>query len=196
MNTSDTIAALATALASAQTEMTNAAYNKVNPAFKSKYADLAAIREASLPALNKHGLSIWQGTTVGDHGLVLVTRLFHKSGEWIESTYPIPLNDKPQIMGSALTYARRYAWSSACGITSEEDDDANEASKPNGHAKPAPTGELLTSAQLATMRAAIREVGADEDAFCTWLHVARLEDLAAERYQPAMAALARKKSAA
>lgn len=135
MNTSEQINELAGALAKAQAEMKNATLNKVNPHFKSKYADLAAIRDAVVPILSKHGLSIVQGTTAGGAFLVVTTRLMHSSGQWIQSDYPIT-NDtnKPQAMGSALTYARRYSLAAMGAIAAEEDDDGN-AAQANGNGK-------------------------------------------------------------
>ena len=65
---------------------------------------------------------------IEDGATVLHTRLLHKSGQYIEGTYLIPAGS-PQQMGSALTYARRYCWGAMCGISSEEDDDANAAEK-------------------------------------------------------------------
>lgn len=128
MKTSDNINELATALAAAQAEMKNATLNKVNPHFKSKYADLAGIRDTVTPALTKHGLAIVQGTDTVDSGIVVVTRLMHKSGQWMESRFPISY-DKPQAMGSAYTYARRYSLSAMCAISADEDDDANAANE-------------------------------------------------------------------
>lgn len=125
------------ALAAAQAEMGNAAYNRVNPHFKSKYADFAAVREATLPILNKHGFAIIQTTEDGFAGLTLKTELAHSSGDSRFSYYPIA-GGTPQQQGSALTYARRYSWSAITGIASEEDDDGNRASAPaNGKSKSA-----------------------------------------------------------
>ena len=118
---------LAGALAKAQAEMHNAPLNKVNPHFKSKYADLAAIRDAVIPALAKNGLAVVQLPAITEHGFVLITRLMHESGEVVEATYPLPANGTPQATGSALTYAKRYSLASLCGIAAEEDDDANAA---------------------------------------------------------------------
>jgi hypothetical protein len=127
---------LAPALAKAQGEMSNAHLNKVNPHFKSKFADLASIRDATIPALAKNGLSIVQFTKMHGEALILHTRLLHTSGQYIEGEYPMPVAiDKPQVMGSAFTYAKRYSWSAICGIAADEDDDANAASpskKANG----------------------------------------------------------------
>jgi len=126
--TSDQINELVTALAKAQGEMDNAPMLSENPHFRSKYADLASIRNATVPHLAKNGLALFQSiSAVNGSGLLLVTRLAHSSGQWVESAYPIPLDSKPHIMGSAITYARRYSWAAICGIAAEEDDDANAA---------------------------------------------------------------------
>jgi hypothetical protein len=129
---------LTEALAKAQGEMHNATLNKVNPHFKSKYADLPTIRDATIPILAKHGLSVTQFTRVREgQTLVLVTRLSHSGGGFIEGEYPLPYQvDKPQAMGSAMTYARRYGLAAMCGIAAEEDDDAN-AAEDEGKKKPA-----------------------------------------------------------
>jgi hypothetical protein len=120
------IGELATALAAAQAEMKNAVLNKVNPHYKSKYADLTSVREATLSVLNKHGLALVQYTTYVDGQLLLRTELLHKSGQFISSAWPI-VAGTPQQMGSAYTYARRYGWTGICGIAAEDDDDANAA---------------------------------------------------------------------
>lgn len=128
MRTSEQINEISAALAKAQGEMQNAAFNKTNPHFKSKYADLAAIREATIPALAKNGLSIVQGTQHLDDAWALVTRLSHSSGQWMETDYPlVHLPNDPQKQGGAMTYARRYAWSALCAIAADEDDDGNAA---------------------------------------------------------------------
>jgi hypothetical protein len=134
MKTSDNISELAAALAKAQGEMKNATLNKVNPHFKSKYADLAGIRDTVIPSLSKNGLAVVQGTAVESGQLVVTTRLVHASGQWMESQYPIAI-DKPQAMGSAYTYAKRYSLSAMCCIAADEDDDAN-AAQTAPHTKP------------------------------------------------------------
>lgn len=137
MKTSDTINELAAALSKAQGEMSNASLNKENPFFKSKYADLAGIRDTVTPTLSKNGIAVSQTTEFAGDGMLMVcTRLIHSSGQWIESSYPIIADtNKPQAMGSAMTYARRYSLSAICGISSEQDDDGNEA---NDHGEKAP----------------------------------------------------------
>jgi hypothetical protein len=139
MKHSENMDALASALAKAQLEIKNATLNKVNPHFKSRYADLAAIRDAVIPSLARHGIAMTQTTDFSpDVGFVLITTLTHSSGQFLDSYYPLP-NDvsKPQVMGSAMTYARRYSLAAICGIAAEEDDDANAAAaQTNGSAKP------------------------------------------------------------
>jgi hypothetical protein len=127
MKSSKTIDKLSAAFVAAQAELKNATFDKVNPHFKSKYATLAGVRDTITPILAKHGLAVAQGTALmGEAGYAVITRLMHNSGQWIESEYPFQ-TDKPQQMGSAYTYARRYSLAAICGIASEEDDDANTA---------------------------------------------------------------------
>jgi len=128
MKTSEKLDALAPDYIAAQTELKNAAFDKVNPHFKSRYATLAQVRDTITPVLAKHALAVIQGSLVTDGTAIITTRLLHKSGQWIESSYPFAIG-KPQEMGSAMTYARRYGLSAICNIASEEDDDGNEGNK-------------------------------------------------------------------
>ena len=146
---------LAAAMAVAQGEMKNAVLNKINPHFKSKFADLAAVRDATIPALASHGLSIVQFTKIQDGSLSLITRLMHDSGEMIEGEYPLPaISTAPQQMGSALTYAKRYCWSAMCGIAADEDDDANAA---QDGAKDAPAADKKNPPGITKFRTESRE---------------------------------------
>lgn len=144
MTTSEQINEIAAALAKAQGVMKNAALNKVNPHFKSKYADLAGIRDTVIPSLTTNGISVVQTLDAMHDGVtMLLTRLIHTSGQWIESQCPILAGGDMQKMGSAITYARRYSLSAICGIAADEDDDANAAStsqpsKPQAVAKVPP----------------------------------------------------------
>lgn len=124
---------LAKALVAAQSDFKNATLNAVNPHFKSKYATLSEVRDTVVPVLAKHDLAITQFTDMIGERIFLISRLIHSSGEFMEAKFPI-VYDKPQAMGSAITYARRYALSSMCNISADEDDDANTAQgkKPDG----------------------------------------------------------------
>jgi hypothetical protein len=125
---------LAAALAKAQAECQNVVMNKTNPHFRSRYADLAAVRDAIIPVFNKHGLSIIQAPTdEGFSGFFLETILMHSSGERMHWTFPLPHDvNKMQSIGSAISYARRYTLSAIAGVASEEDDDGNAATSTHG----------------------------------------------------------------
>jgi hypothetical protein len=124
---SETIGTLAAALAKAQGEIENAKFNRTNPHFKNKYADLTAIFDAVRAPLSKNGLAVTQTIEVRETGMVLATKLMHSSGEWLGSEYPLPMSARPQEFGSALTYAKRYSLASIVGVSADEDDDANAA---------------------------------------------------------------------
>ncbi len=131
---SETIGALTAALAKAQGAMTPAGKSADNPFFKSKYADLAAVVESARAPLASNGLAVIQlAETKGHEGKVavgLTTILAHSSGEWISSRiWMLPADSKPQSVGSALTYARRYGFAAIVGVVAVgEDDDGNAAS--------------------------------------------------------------------
>jgi len=137
METSEKIDLIATAFVKAQGEIQNPPKNKTNPHYNSKYVDLSDGLDVIRKTLSSHGIAFVQGTKAHDNHIVLHTRLIHTSGQWMESTYPVSGFEKPQAMGSALTYARRYAIFSLVGVAGEEDDDGNAAQegKPAAAAK-------------------------------------------------------------
>lgn len=118
---------IAKALAAAQANMGKALKDTSNPHFKSKYADLASVTDACMPALNANGIAVIQPLRETDLGRYVVTIFLHESGESLECPVPIILgkNDM-QGLGSAITYARRYGLMSLAGIA-PEDDDGNGA---------------------------------------------------------------------
>jgi hypothetical protein len=105
---------------------------KAGGSYSYRYADLADILNAVIPVLSKNGLSLNQMTHMGDGGvLMLDTMLMHSSGEWIGGSYPLRSHDRPQEMGSEITYARRYNAAAILGIQADEDDDGAVAQKAN-----------------------------------------------------------------
>jgi hypothetical protein len=131
MNKSESIKELAVALVKAQAELKNPAFDSTNPHFKSKFASLAAVREAVLPVLTKYGLAITQFPKGSDGAAGVVNVLIHTSGEWLEEDCLLPLDkNNAQGAGSAVTYARRYSLQAIAGVVADEDDDANAASAP------------------------------------------------------------------
>lgn len=130
---SPTYGKLAEALARAQGELKPAVKDAKNPFFNSKYADLSSVWEAIREALTKNGLAVVQAIdlTTGEKPVqVLKTMLIHTSGEYITSQYLIqPAKNDPQGVGSAITYARRYALSALVGVVADEDDDGEAATR-------------------------------------------------------------------
>lgn len=128
---SDTLTELSAALAKAQSALKAAPFNRTNPHFKNKYADLASVLDTIRKPLADQGLSLTQTTEMRGGTFCLITTLRHTSGQWLASEYPLPQTARPQELGSALTYARRYSLSAIACIAADEDDDA-EGARQNG----------------------------------------------------------------
>jgi hypothetical protein len=115
---------LLTALVLSKPAFTAIAKDRTNPHYKSKYSTLDSVLASVEPALHANGLVIVQ--IIEDSHLV--TRLYHTSGQSIESKLPIPVGiSDPQKLGSAITYYRRYSVCALLSVTADEDDDGNNA---------------------------------------------------------------------
>ena len=166
MQHSEQIDQLATALAFAQRDIRGAAKNAANPYFKSSYADLASVWEAVREPLTANGLSIVQAPAV-DNGLAGVTTLLlHSSGQWIRFTSNAEVKDlSAQSVGSAVTYLRRYALSSATGTYNDVLDDDGEAAQGRKPAAPKAPEGYSKWLEEATAIAGAGGVSALQDAF-------------------------------
>jgi hypothetical protein len=141
---SETIGAIATALAKAQAELTNpekSLVGTIRSPFRSqddrtfRYAPLSSGLDIVRKTLGKHEIAAVQTTSIDkEAGLVhLSTVLAHASGEWISSDWPVCSVKEivsPHRMGAALTYARRYALFTLVGIAGEDDLDAPDLAMP------------------------------------------------------------------
>ena len=126
---SEKIDLVSSALVKAQSEMGNASKSSANPFFKSKYADLNSIREAIMPALANHKLSIMQPMVVQDGKNYIETLIVHESGQYIGGITEVicaKVNDA-QNFGAGTTYARRFGLQSLVCVGAD-DDDGNSAS--------------------------------------------------------------------
>ena len=134
---SESVAAIATALAKAQTELSNPEKAMVGTVYNNRSDSPQSFRYASLSCgldivrktLGGHQIAIAQTTDIDQvNGMVnLTTILLHTSGEWISSDWPVcqlSETSAPRRMGAALTYARRYALFTMVGIAGEDDLDA------------------------------------------------------------------------
>jgi len=119
------------ALVKAQGAMKTVKFDRENSHYRNKYASLASFIDTIRGPLSENGLAYTQTTEIRDGGFVLVTTLRHVSGQWIGGEYPLPVAAKPQELGSAITYARRYALSALLCIAADEDDDAEGARTSN-----------------------------------------------------------------
>lgn len=128
MNKSTSIIELSKALNAFQAGLKPVSKDGKNPFFGSNYATLDNIWDTIRKDLAAHGLSIAQFPE-GKNGLTTI--LMHISGEWMEATAEFsPKDNLPQSQGSGITYFRRYAMAAVLGLTAEEDDDGNHATKP------------------------------------------------------------------
>jgi len=151
---SESIAALAAALAKAQIELENPEKSLIGsieakepnaPERLFRYASLASGLEIVRKTLGQHDIATVQTTAIDQaSGIVnLTTVLAHASGEWISSDWPVcPISETtaPHRMGAALTYARRYALFTLVGIAGEDDLDAPDLVAPNAQHSVGRTG--------------------------------------------------------
>ena len=122
---SDSIKNLTKALITFHVKVDTIKKDAKNPFFKSSYASLSNILDATNDGLIESGLTIAQ-FPVGDYGLETI--LMHESGEWIQASYQMkPVKDDPQGRGSCLSYMRRYSLSAVLLLNIDDDDDGNLA---------------------------------------------------------------------
>ena len=133
---SESLDKLLPALVKAKSQFPSVKKDGYNPHFKSKFATLKAVQEATSDVLTTNGLAIIQFPASVDGKPGLTTWLTHISGQYICETTVLALSkNDPQAQGSGITYLRRYGWSSVLGlVTDEDDDDGNKATLPD--AKP------------------------------------------------------------
>lgn len=135
-------ATLAAALVEAQKQMPGV--EKTATAVYGKYATLDSLIEKTRPVLNDNGLAIVQFPAVSELGQpVLRTVILHaESSEQLTADTPLFLQKQDmQGLGSAITYARRYAWAAALGIATDTDDDGQHASQKTAAPNPVAAAE-------------------------------------------------------
>jgi hypothetical protein len=150
---SESIGAIAAALAKAQGELTNPEKSLIatirspfprEGARTFRYASLASGLDIVRKSLGAHGIATLQTTAIDNGQIQLTTVLAHASGEWIASDWPVcptGQTNTPQLMGAALSYARRYALFALVGIAGEDDLDAPDLLVEPSPAIGVPSGE-------------------------------------------------------
>ncbi len=204
MSQSELINELAAALAKAQGEMQAAIKDKVNPFYKSSYADLGSVWDAARPVLSKNGLCVMQTTRIEGNQIILVTKLAHCSGQWVNSELPLILSKHDsQGIGAAMTYLRRYSLCALVSIVYDNDDDGETAvgrGKTNYKKKEVQENqepqevERINSNEIASILNLLNQL--DDEAkkgFFAWVKTAfnadTVEDLPKEKYQTCMTSL-------
>lgn len=163
-----------------------------NPAFRSKYADLAEVVEAVVPALNANGVGVLQFPSYDGQRVHVATTFLHEGGSSVTGTLSMPLTKSDaQGVGSAITYARRYSLLAMAGAAPEDDDGNAAARRPAN--EPAPPAAKISEEEIDDLKKRMAEVGADPTAFLKFMKVGGFESL---DYARAVAALERKRSVA
>lgn len=144
---------LAMALLAAQREMPSVVTDSTNPHFGSQYLSLHGLQEALRPVLTRNDL-LWIAMPGEEDGRpVLQYSLLHgPSRESIGGTMPLLLGSQQtsQALGSAITYARRYALSAVLGIAADDDDGEGASQKATAKAKPGMAATVKPSERPAT----------------------------------------------
>lgn len=208
MRTSEGTKEIASALAKAQSEMgrlvkdkTARVSTKSGTSYSFSYADLATLLDIAKPALSKYGIAIVQAPSVETINLppardgepakiigrvTLETRLSHDSGEWLESSLTVMAEDvAPQKIGSAITYARRYALSCMIGVASEDDDDGNSAGGNQANIENRAVTPDQKSEHLAKIREQVRDPKGRKVAVLKWF----VREYGEVGYRPKVAAI-------
>jgi hypothetical protein len=218
---SESVAAIATALAKAQTELSNPEKAMVGTVYNIRSESQQSFRYASLSSgldiirktLGGQQIAIAQTTDIDRaNGMVnLTTVLLHTSGEWISSDWPVcqlSETSAPRRMGAALTYARRYALFTMVGIAGEDDLDAPEIAHDQANAEKASEARLAPNSCLepASRRPSqfrtenpgippVREkLGAEESATIRAQLIRQIETLPEDDLQPRAIAILKAKN--
>jgi hypothetical protein len=219
---SENVAAIATALAKAQTELSNPEKAMIGTVYNARsdipqsfrYASLSSGLDIIRKAMGGHQIAVTQTTHIDRAaGMVnLTTLLLHTSGEWISSDWPVcQLSETaaPRRMGAALTYARRYALFTMVGIAGEDDldappdatNDAGEGHKavtsgfaPNPSAAPAKARPSQLQPGNGTNPPVREKLGAEESAAIRAQLVQEIETLPEDDMQPRAIAILKSKN--
>lgn len=160
---SPTITKICEALTSAQGSMEKASKDSKNPHFKSSYADITSMIDASQKYLSENGISFTSSVVPIDGSFFLIGSLMHTSGEWIRTYIPLLMgkNDM-QALGSSITYARRQALSSLCNIATEDDDGSKAKEEPKSFKR---TESFATEEEISEIRSVISKISVIDSDF-------------------------------
>jgi hypothetical protein len=178
------------ALCAAQAGMGKVVKGATNPAFKSKYADLADVVSVAIPALTEQGIAMFHMMVRDEQGAVMRTMLVHGASETsVSCDVPLIVNKNDmQGMKSATTYAKRIGLESLTGIA-PEDEDGNAAAKAAPKVEPS---KLISKDQYVDMSDLMFDTNTDKAKFCAYWKVKQLEDMTEKQAIDAIAMLTKK----
>jgi len=180
------------ALCAAQAEFGKVQKGSTNPAFKSRYADLADVAGVVIPTLSAHGVAVLHYIVTEGDTMAMRTEFVHAASESrIACDVPLIVN-KNDMQGfkSATTYAKRIGLESLSGVA-PEDDDGNAAAK----APPAPRQQApakISAEQYQQITDLIERTASDEAKLCAYWKVAEMHDLTAQQAEQTVAMLTKK----
>lgn len=156
MNTSETVASIAPAWIAALNELEDItrAETANTGSYSYRYSTLDQATKQARTVLGRHDLAIHQSVSADQVGTTVVTtRVWHTSGEWIESDpLVMPAKGGSQDIGSATSYGRRYQMMGMLGLATDDDDGAGAQKASVEAAKPHPNGERVGQVQLEIKR--------------------------------------------
>jgi hypothetical protein len=181
------------ALCAAQAEFGKVQKGSTNPAFKSRYADLADVAGVVIPTLSAHGVAVLHYMVGEGDAMAMRTEFVHANSESRVSC-DVPLivdRNNMQGMKSATTYAKRIGLESLSGVAPDTDDDGNAAAKAPPRAEPP---KPITADQFKEMNDLIFDTGADEAKFCAFWKVSSLEEMTSKQAVDAISMLKKKQA--
>lgn len=192
MNTSEKLDLLLPARLKAQSVFKTPIKDMQNEYLGNWYSSLEACMEAVKEGLIQNDLFITYTSDYIDGVLLVTTRLWHASGQWMESTCYLPEKEgkiSPQIIGSALSYGKRYSLKMLLALgDAEQEDDAEQATSPDR----AESDQPITIDQVEKLDEWLRKTNADHEKFCQFMKVKQMADLKQSDFKRAIAALKRK----
>ena len=187
MKTSKKFKDVISAFIKAQASMKAAVKDSVNPHFKSRYADLAAVWDAVQQPLADNDLAVIQDVSTDENGVQVTTRIFHSSEQWIEcGPITIPV-DKRNAHGvaSACTYGRRYGLSATFGVITEDDD---------GNAAVESAPKTISEKQQQELQEALDAIETSAQSLSQAMKVTSLKSIPVSRFKEAQQKIADRKA--